>query len=114
MPRPRFIVPAGQGERFYEAVMSALVQGGGLDPPLGEAHRVRPIARALCLDHQPLAGGQQTAPKALPLSCHPVAVVLSANVVRSEEEVALPPRDGLAFAPSGEIRLERREVDPDG
>src|SRR2546430_657119 len=53
------LVPAGQGERFYEAVMSALVQRRGLDPPLGEAHRVRPIARALCLDHQPLARSEE-------------------------------------------------------
>src|SRR5207302_8369324 len=87
--RGRLVVPARQAQRFHEAMMSALVQGGSLDPPLGEAHRVRPIACALRLDHQPIAGGDQAPAEPLPLSFHPVAEVLSANVVRAEEKLAV-------------------------
>src|SRR5439155_26135228 len=107
VPRGRLVVAARQAQRFHEAMMSALVQGGGLDPPLGEAHRVRPIAGVLRLDHQPVAGGDQASAEPLPLSFHPVAVVLSANVVRSEEELTVPARDGFAFAAPGQIGLER-------
>ena len=100
-------------ERLDEAGVRALVERGGLRPPLGPGRGRVPVGAQLGGADQLLHDGPEPTMERGSLALYPPLELLPAQVLSPRQELPRPPRGGLLEAPLLRVALEVRHVERD-